>query len=430
LTYDRIVAELFQKQTSGFKFNLEPVRAFLERLDNPHIRFRSVHIAGTNGKGSTSAMIESVLQCAGYRTGLYTSPHLVDMRERIQVLGRPISKRLIMEFMKTNREAIEATGVSFFEILTALAFQHFKREGVDIAVVETGLGGRLDATNVLSPEVTVITDIGLEHTQWLGNTLESILMEKAGILKPGIPCVSGVAMPRLRRRLEKACLSRGASLTPTRESTRVSGVELDETESRFNLQTPAGSYPRLHVGLAGRHQIENASTAVLTLETLRGRGWKIPNSAIEKGLAEVRWPGRLDLVRRSPKILLDSAHNPHGGRRLAQALGEIFHHDRLILVFGVMKDKNYGKMADILFPLADRLILTRPDNPRALDPRDLARSAGCRNPSVVVLPDSGEALEHAVHSAGLGDLICVTGSIFLVGEALGHLKKSSTADRS
>ena len=417
-TYPQAVEYLFSRRAKGMKLGLDNIRNLVERLGHPENRFPSVHVAGTNGKGSTVAILESILRQAGYQSGRYISPHLVDMRERIQIRGESISERDVVEMIRNMKPHIEAAGASFFEILTAMGFLAFAGNKVDIAVLETGLGGRLDATNVVTPLLTLVTEIGLEHTRILGNRLEAIAGEKAGIFKPGIPCLSGASHSRARKALARLAAERDVPITFTKNSVRISGVRLTDTGSWFDCQTNAAQYRNLIINLLGSHQVRNAALTLLAVDRLRDQGWHITEDAVRKGLENVPWQARLQVLRRNPTVLLDSAHNPMGIRTLVKALNTLFTYDRLVLVFGVLRDKAYRQMYNRLAPLADVVILTRPLSDRALDPEELTHLPASKDRHVEVIPDIAKAWNRAMTLTNRGDLVCGAGSIYFVGEVL------------
>ena len=417
-TYQQATEYLFSKSAFGMKLGLENIRNLLKRLNHPERTFPTVHVAGTNGKGSTAAILESILRAAGNKTGLYTSPHLIDMRERIRINGRKISKKEVLERILSIQSEIEATGVSFFEILTALAFLHFARNNSDIAVLETGLGGRLDATNTVSPLLTLITEIGLEHTRILGRNLESIAGEKAGILKPGVTCLCGTHRKKVMAFFSQYASENGVPLHFVRDTTRIRRICLSENGSQFDCDTGERQYKGLRLNLLGSHQVDNAAMAISAVDALEKGGWSVSESAVRHGLAHVEWPGRLQLLHGTPRLLVDAAHNPLGVRSLIKALRTIFEYDRLILVFGVLADKNYRYMICRLAPLAHRIILTRPLSHRALDPEKLSRLKCLERHKPEPIPEINEAMGRAMQLAGTNDLVCAAGSIYLIGEVL------------
>jgi dihydrofolate synthase/folylpolyglutamate synthase len=385
------------------KFGLERIRAVLDALGRPQDRLHFVHVAGTNGKGSVCAMLESALRASGRRTGLFTSPHLAEPTERIRIDGVPLSaERFSAAFNRIHAavETLVAEGAidmhtTYFETVTAMALAVFEEERVDIVVLEVGLGGRLDATNVVIPDLAVITPVDFDHEAFLGKSLESIAREKAGILKPGVPAVFARQRPEAARVLEARLVdARWAAHWP------VSDLELDARGSRFQL-----GHLRIHCPLAGEHQIENAVTAALTLMRMG-----VPNSAIETGIAATRWPGRLEHISESPEIILDGAHNPAGARALAAYIQRFYSTRPVRLIYGAMRDKAVAEISGILFPLADQVIVTAPRQTRALAPETMREISG--HPNLSIAPD----IEAALAMIGEG-VTFVTGSLFLVAEA-------------
>ena len=378
------------------KLGLERIRAVLEALGNPQLGFRFVHVAGTNGKGSTCAMIEAGLRAAGVRTGLFTSPHLIEPTERIQIDGVPVTAEQFQSAFNIVHNAAEKLNLdchpTYFETVTAMGFWLFRELRVETAVVEVGLGGRLDATNVVEPALTVITPIDFDHEIYLGHTIEAIASEKAGILKRGAPAVFARQRPEARAVLEARAAELGIEVIHA-EDFVVRDLEMDARGSCFS---------GIRVPLAGEHQIENGITAALALERL---------GVSPRGIAEARWPGRLEHVSPNPDIILDGAHNPAGARALARYLEQFYPHRKLWLIYGAMRDKSVEEIAGILFPLAGELIFTAPDYSRALRPEALREIAGRGRVAASV----EEALKIA--EADADDLIVITGSLFLVGEA-------------
>jgi dihydrofolate synthase/folylpolyglutamate synthase len=404
----RYLYALGNELKAGAKFGLERMRTLLAALGNPERGQRFVHVAGTNGKGSTSAMIASVLREAGYQTGLYTSPHLVSPVERIQVNGVAVSEaEFAAAFEQVHgvaedlvaSEAIDAHP-SYFETVTAMAFVVFARQ-CDISVVEVGLGGRLDATNVITPELCVITPVSFDHEAFLGNTIEAIASEKAGILKAGIPAVVAAQLPAAEAVIRGAGSSISASSSVLMEE-----VEVTAEESRF-----VSEGVRFRCPLAGRHQIENARTAVAACRVL-GIGDRLIAAGMEKTL----WPGRMEIVQREPTFILDGAHNPSGAAALAAHIREFYAQRPVWLVYGAMRDKAIDEVASQLFPLAERLIVTAPDFARALRPQAILEMHP--HPNAVIAETIGEAREVA-RRAPREAVVFFTGSLFLVGEMKG-----------
>jgi len=380
------------------KLGLDRIRAVLGALGNPEKAYRVVHVAGTNGKGSTSAMIAAGLRAAGVRTGLFTSPHLVEPTERIQIDGIPATQAQFSRAFDVVHEAAGSLDLdahpSYFETVAAMAFWLFRELNVQTAVIEVGLGGRLDATNVVEPALTVITPIDMDHQVFLGETIEAIAGEKAGILKRGVPAVFARQRPEAAAVLDAKAAELGIPVKRAADF-EIRDLEIDARGSHFSgIECP----------LAGEHQVDNAVTAALALEML---------GVSPKGIAETRWPGRLEHISPNPDILLDGAHNPAGVRALIRYLERFYPDRKRWIIFGAMRDKAVAEMGAILFPLADELILTAADSPRSMMPEELAALAACGR----AVANIGEALKMVAGEAAADDMIVITGSLFLVGEA-------------
>ena len=423
-SYRETIEYLYALQKHGIKLALANSAALMELMGNPHRKFRSVHIAGTNGKGSTSAFLAGMLGAAGYRVGLYTSPHLVSFTERIRINNAPITEARAVELARRVREAYQgastggaALNPTFFEVTTAMAFTYFAEEGVDVAVVETGMGGRLDATNVIAPLATVITNIDLEHTEFLGHTLELIAGEKAGIIKSGIPVVTGAAQPAAIRVIERKAGERRAPVLRLYRDFSPGRISSGR-EQRFDYRGTRASYDRLVITMLGRYQVDNACLALAAIESLRDAGVTVGEEALRRGLEHTRWEGRLELVARKPDVYLDGAHNPASARMLADAVRELKRsYRRLTLVLGILGDKDFRGIIGELVPLADRVIVTRPGYARAMDPAGLAAEVRTRHGSVAAEETVGKAVARAQAEASPDELILVTGSLYVVGDA-------------
>jgi dihydrofolate synthase / folylpolyglutamate synthase len=426
MSYHETIGYLFGLQKHGIKFGLANSVRLMELLGDPHRRFRALHIAGTNGKGSTAALLAGVLRAAGYRTGLYTSPHLVSFAERIRVDGVPIAEERVVELADRVRRryqdlspagAGEAMSPTFFEVTTAMAFTHFAEAGVDVAVVEAGMGGRLDSTNVITPLVSVITNIDLEHTEFLGGTLEQIAAEKAGIIKAAVPVVTGVVQPEAVRVIEQEAARQGAPVYRMPQDFGAGRTSAGPPQ-RFDYRGIAQDLPDLTVALLGRHQVGNACLAVAAVECAVRAGLGVPESALRSGLASAVWEGRLELLARKPDLYVDGAHNPASAAVLADALQELRSgHSRLVLVLGILQDKDHAGIIAPLAPLADSIIVTRPAYARALDAAALADSVRRTHPDVAVAGTVGEAIARARAQTPPDGLIIVTGSLYTVGDA-------------
>jgi dihydrofolate synthase/folylpolyglutamate synthase len=417
-SYAKALDELYQLQKFGIKLGLNSTRNLLERLGDPHQAVRCVHIAGTNGKGSVGAMLEAALLAAGVRTGFYTSPHLVRFSERFRLDGREAAPGELEELMRRVWQVVDhREPPTFFEFVTAMAFLWLAEAGAEWTVLETGLGGRLDATNVCWPGVTVITNIGLEHTEYLGGTLKLIASEKAGIIKQGVPVVHGVQQPAARQVVEGRAGELGA---PVVRRGRDIGFRRGR-EGLFSLGGRLWSLSGLTTNLAGRHQPANACLALGALECLAEAGVPVGPQALRQGLARVSWPGRMerwDAGEAGPSVWLDGAHNLAAARTLVENLDVVrAGRSPLVMVCGVMADKDLRRILDVLVPAADRVVFSRPRYQRAAEPQALAAVAPSDAPPAEVEPDLGRALERARSMAGPGGVVLVTGSLFTVGEA-------------
>jgi dihydrofolate synthase/folylpolyglutamate synthase len=407
------------------RFDLRRMEDLLQRLGNPHLHARSIHVAGSKGKGSTAAMVSAGLVAAGYKTGLYTSPHLVTLRERIRVNGKPIQKRELVEVVTGMRPHVEEMDrqstygeLTTFELLTAAAFLHFKWVGVDFQVLEVGLGGRLDATNIVTPAVSVITSISLDHTEVLGDTLALIAGEKAGIVKLGIPVVSSPQNDEAASVINKTCLQREAALTIVGKDITWEEIRANHSGQALSVKGLRDSY-QLTIPLLGYYQLQNAATAIAVLEKLG-----IPGNSIETGLARTSWPGRLQILRRRPLLVVDGAHSGDSAKRLREALRRHFHFDKVILIIGMSADKNMSAIVDELAPIADGVIATQSRHPRAASPAAVAGEFSRIGAGMGMdTADSvAQAIVMAQERAGKRDLILATGSLFLVGEVIEYVR--------
>ncbi len=440
----RVDFERFQTMPGpGRELKLDRMRALLDRLGNPQEKLPIIHVAGTKGKGSTSAMIAAVLQAAGFRTGLFTSPHLEKIEERIAINGQPCTADQFAALVAAVRPAVEALdqecsgdGPTYFEIITAMALLHFVKCGVQAAVLEVGLGGRLDSTNVCRPLVSVITSISFDHVQQLGYTLESIAREKAGIIKPGVPVVSGVIDKEpgnAIRQIAQACGCRLVELKKDFDFEYHPPRNLEKQSAlgtmHFGVKGRSPIFPKsnkldlsllfqVQLSLLGRHQAANAAVALAVIDELIRQGWNIPEQAIRQGFSTVRWPARIEIVARQPVVILDSAHNIASIAALMEVLNESFSVSRRLLIFAATRDKDYMEMLKLLLTGFDEITFTQyTTNPRALPPAELQSAAfelsGRHYP---VFAHPAEAWNHLRQSAAPEDLICITGSFFLAGE--------------
>ncbi|MFQ5848720.1 MAG: bifunctional folylpolyglutamate synthase/dihydrofolate synthase [Candidatus Methylomirabilales bacterium] len=431
MNYSDALAFLDGLQRFGIRLGLENTLRLVEALGHPESTFRSIHVAGTNGKGSTAVFLNGILRAAGQSVGLYTSPHLLDFRERILVDGHPLSPGELAGLTAEIAHVIDRvfapsplSSPTFFEAATALAFLAFARARVDWGVIEVGLGGRSDATNVLQAEVSVITNIGLEHQEHLGDSLESIAAEKAGIIREEGWVVSGVEGAALEA-IGRIVGQKGARLIPIQDQYRVRYLGRAEEGEVFHLAGRLREYDSLRISLMGRHQVLNAVTAVAVAELLEEKGFVIGEAPIRDGLAAARWPGRLQVVSARPRILVDGAHNPAGIRALRAFLEEEKLSGRLVVIFGVLKDKAWQRMLGTVAPLAPTIILTRPESDRGAEPRELAAVASRCFATVRVAETMPEALGVARACAASDDTILVTGSLYTAAAALRGLGYTS-----
>ena len=407
------------------KFGLENISALSAALGNPHRVVPCAHIAGTNGKGSTAAMLESILRAAGFRTGLYTSPHLESVNERIRIDGQNISDLDFAAAWTRVHSAIESLMASgalaahptFFECVTAMAFWTFADKQLDFAVYEVGLGGRLDSTNIVVPEVAVITSIDFDHESFLGNSIRDIAGEKAGIIKRGLAVVSAAERAEAREVIARRCSELNARLVDIAEAYAMQDVsDLGGVYRATAVSQGTGLAIKLEPPLPGRFQLRNALTAAAAASVLDERGRRIAEGAIEDGIRRVRWPGRLEKLSDHPVVYADGTHNPAGARELVNFWDENFAGRRIFLVYGTVRDKAVDEIAGLLYPRAAKVILTEPRQPRAISAALLAEMTGHLAQDYVVEPDPQAALERAIRLASPGDAVFATGSLYLVGE--------------
>jgi len=423
INYERRVEHRYDER----RFNLERMRRLLDSIGSPHLAHKKViHIAGTKGKGSTACMISTILAEAGYKVGLYTSPHLVTPRERFRINGKMISQDELSQLVERiqpgaeeMRHSDEMGDLTFFELYTALGFLWFASEGADIWVLETGLGGRLDATNVIDSDLVVITPIGLDHTQILGDTLEAIAREKAGIIKSDAPVVCAPQKEGVIGIISERCRRFNSPFLRVDEIARSEREVSSPAGERFSAEVMGLRYEDLFLPLLGEHQIINALTAITAVEVMRGEGFGISPKAIRSGLARVKWPCRIQVVREKPIVILDVAHNPDSIRALRRTIQERFRYEKLILIFGVSSDKDVEGMGYEFAGFADMTIATRAsDNTRMIPPAELKLRLEGILDHVLAAGAVKEAFSEALSMAGPDDLICVTGSFYHVGELL------------
>ncbi|MGB2668492.1 MAG: folylpolyglutamate synthase/dihydrofolate synthase family protein [Candidatus Acidiferrum sp.] len=412
-------------QAAAGKFDLENTTVLLERLGRPDRTYPTIHIAGTNGKGSTAAFVESILRCAGFRTGLNTSPHLEHINERFRINGEEISDEVFAETFTRIHSVIEellAEGQlrahpTYFECVTALAFEVFARERVEFGVIEVGLGGRLDATNIITPVVDIVTRIDFDHENFLGHSLREIAGEKAGILKHGVPVVSAPQPPEAREVLLARAAELHCTVVEAAEAFRIDEESSEGGCVRAGVtELATGTQFLIAPRLPGRFQLQNALNAVACARLLQAKGFRVSDENIERGIAETRWPGRLEKLQSQPDLYLDGAHNPGAARELARFLEESFAGRRVFLIYGAMRDKAVDEVTGLLFPLVTEVIFTQPNNPRAVSASQLAQMAGYHASHFSVIGNAEAALDAAFAQARPADAIFVTGSLYLVGQ--------------
>ena len=415
-------------------YDLRRMDKLLQPLGNPHLGTRTVHIAGTKGKGSTAAMISQVLISAGYRTGLYTSPHLYTIRERIRINGTLISETdfaaLVTEIKPivemVNKEAAFGE-LTTFEILTGVMFAHFKKNRVDFQVLEVGLGGRLDATNIVNPDVCVITSISLDHTEILGNTISKIAFEKAGIIKPGCIVVASPQVEEATKVIDQVCRQQRVRLIQVGKDITWHKVNSDLCSQTMVVRNKNRDYC-LTIPLLGDHQLENAATAIAALDALVSLGVKIPPDDIVQGLGQVSWPGRLQIISREPMLVVDGAHNAYSMQKLVEAVKKSFRYSKCLVIFGTSCDKDIAGMAQELKWLTDRIIITSSHHPRAASTSTLSDQFDRLDIRVMLAENVAEALSLALSLAEKPELILVTGSLFVVAEAIDYVTRAGIAD--
>jgi dihydrofolate synthase / folylpolyglutamate synthase len=413
-------------QTAAAKFNLENISILLDHLGRPDRAYPTIHIAGTNGKGSTAAFVESILRHAGFRTGLNTSPHLERINERFRINGEEINDEQFANTFTRIHSVIEellAEGKlrahpTYFECVTALAFELFAQEHVEFGVIEVGLGGRLDATNIITPVISIITRIDFDHENFLGHSLREIAGEKAGILKHAIPVVSAPQLPEAQEVLRARAAELHCPLLETAEAFRID-TEIKAEGGSFHAQVTelaTGTKFPLAPQLPGRFQLQNALNAVAAARLLQQKQFRVSNANIETGIAETRWPGRLEKLQSRPDIYLDGAHNPSAARELAHFLEENFAGRRIILIYGAMRDKAVDEVTGLLFPQAAEVIFTQPNNPRSISAAQLSQIAAHHAAHSSTIPNAEQALDYALANAHPDDAIFITGSLYLVGQ--------------
>ncbi len=401
------------------KLGLENITELLRRWNNPQDRFCGIHVGGTNGKGSVCAALFSLLRANGYRVGMLTSPHLVDFRERIRLNDHLIPKKKVIELVERLRPDVDEIGATYFEILTAMAYLYFVEENVDFAVVEVGMGGRLDATQLINPAVSVITNISLEHTRHLGDTVEKIAIEKGGIIKSGVPLVVADRQSTVLEVLHDICTERDTSLIQIVDVAKWENIRFSSEKITFDYFTSQLELKDLEFSLPGRHQVLNAVTALVSVAQIPQLEWT--EEVIRQGLGKTVWHGRIQLLQRDPYIVVDGAHNPASMAILAESLNKIFTYDRLILIFSVLKGKKFEDMIPIIKPMTAEIIITQAQNSRSVDYQLLAEDISqITSVPLTAAASVSEAIQIALKRATKNDLICIAGSLYIVGEALDY----------
>jgi dihydrofolate synthase/folylpolyglutamate synthase len=428
MNYNQALEYIYRAYKFGSKLGLENITDLLNRLGNPQYKFKYIHVAGTNGKGSVTSMIAHILHEAGYKVGMFTSPYLENFTERIQINLKEMPREdlgAVTEIVKEKVEEMVAEGrnhPTVFEIITAIGLVYFAKQQVDMAVVEVGLGGRFDATNVVDkPLLSVITSIGFDHMDVLGNTLGEIAFEKAGIIKPGRPVVTYPQLSEAISVLRQVSKDRNALLYevfPDQINVKESSLEGNFFDFRYKDR----EYKDLRLNLIGEHQLLNAATALTAIEVVRGLGVLVPETSIYQGLARTKWPGRLEKVYQNPLIIIDGAHNAAGASALADTISKYFDKEEVTLVLGILNDKEVDAVVSKVCPLAHTTVTTKPDNPRAMDPEQLSSKALEYCDRVITEPKIPDAIDKAIDIAGHQGVVLICGSLYLAGTARTHIK--------
>lgn len=422
ISYDACLEKIYKLGRFGIKLELETIQNILRFLNNPQKNYNIIHVAGTNGKGSTATYMASILKKAGFKTGLYTSPHLIRFNERISVDGKDISDDdVVSAYEAVNAVDIGKRKATFFEIATAMAFYHFARQGVDWAVIETGMGGRFDATNVAKPEVSVITNLSIEHTEYLGTTIRELAGEKGGIIKPNTPVVTAVSQPSGLKVIEEISRDNNAPLFRFKKDFSIRKTPNRET---YTFQGIHNAYKDLVKPLPGDHQRENLSLALAACELIFHRNrdkdpkYRLTEQLVQEGLSIARWPGRLERIQENPLVILDGAHNLKAAQVLGKYLSGAVKGKRLTLVLGILDDKPHQEMLGHLVPLADRVVITRAKIDRSIGTGTLAASVKkIFNGELAIIEEVSEAVSHAISTSSDNDAVCIAGSLYVAGEA-------------
>ena len=419
-TYASCLKAMYGLRRFGIILGLATIRSILNALGDPQNNFYSIHVAGTNGKGSVAAALSSILQQSGYRVGLYTSPHLVRFNERICINNRQISNDAVVKSYQAVQKAhLGNRTPTFFELTTAMAFYEFARRRVDWAVIETGMGGRLDATNVIDPVISIITNVSMEHRAYLGNTLARIAREKAGIIKQATPVVTAIKQRQAKSVIQRIAGKKSAPLYMLGKNFKVRR----QPAGGFSYYGIENTWHDMHTALQGHYQVENAALAIAACELLNKNHTSISQQSIRDGLTKTSWPGRLEIVSEHPMIILDGAHNLMAARELAKFLGNNLAQRSITLVVGILDDKPYQSMLKSLLPVCSRVIVTRAKTGRALDPLRLFETAKKTLSDVRIVSDVAQAFKQAVAEADFNDVICIAGSLYVVGETKAAIEK-------
>ena len=418
MTYPEAIEFLYSLELFGIKLGLENITKFLQRLDNPQNSFHAVHIAGTNGKGSVASMFESVLIECGYTVGKFTSPHLYDFRERFHLNKQKVSPEFVTEFISDHHQYIKDSRTTFFETCTGLAFEMFRRNKVDFAVVEVGLGGRLDATTLVRPDLTVITGIAKDHIKTLGDSIEKIAFEKCGILKQNVPLVSGAKHPDAMRVIEQLSIERGVQLHPAdaSNSVKVQNIAIDNMAFEYSVNSSA---PKSYsTNLIGPHQAHNCAVVLKGIDILGQLGYTFDNDSLKRGLMNVFWPARMQFVPGNPNMILDCAHNPDGMKAFVETVEAVYPGKKMILLLGMLNRPDYPEIFELVKRISKMVVLTIPDHSRAPIEEILAREAIESNLNFKLIPSVMEAYNYAQTLVEAEDILLVTGSHFMLGEIM------------
>jgi dihydrofolate synthase/folylpolyglutamate synthase len=418
--YNSCLKSMYGLRRFGIILGLETTRSILSALGNPQNNFCSIHVAGTNGKGSVAAALSSILQESGYRVGLYTSPHLIRFNERICINNRQISDDAVVKSYCAVQKAHHGNRApTFFELTTAMALYEFGRQALDWAVIETGMGGRLDATNVIHPAISIITNVSMEHRDYLGNTLARITREKAGIIKQATPVVTAITQKQAKSVIQRIAGEKSAPLYMLGKNFKVRR----QRSGGFSYYGIQNTWHNMHSALLGNYQVENAALAIAACELLNKDKTAISQKSIRNGLKKTRWPGRLEIVSKHPLIILDGAHNLIAARKLAKFLVDNFARRPITLVVGILDDKPYKAMLKSLLPVCSRVIITRAKTERALDTQRLFETAKKMLSDVTIVSDVAQAFKQAVVATGFNEVVCIAGSLYVVGEAKAAIEK-------